>query len=89
LQLHFSSNWKLASQQTRLPLAAFGNPHRSVKEVCDPGDSVPVKAAANILSREDVCAECTEHLPKASPIPGSRDVLTSEDSWQTFLARAR
>jgi len=71
---------KPASQQTRLPLAANGNPRRSVNEDCDPGDSAPAKAAAAILSREDVCAECAKHLTEASAIPGSRDVLTSEGS---------
>ena len=71
---------KKASQQTRLLLAAVGNPCRSVNEHCDPGDSAAAKAAAAILSREDVCAECAKHLTEASAIPGSRDVLTSEGS---------
>jgi hypothetical protein len=38
---------------------------------------------------EDVCAECARHLTEASAIPGLRDVLTSEGSWQKFLAHAR
>ena len=68
-----------ASQQTRLPVAAVGNPSRSVNEDCDPGDSAPAKAAPGIL-RKDVCAECAKNLTKTSPIPGSRELLTSEGS---------
>ena len=75
----------MASQQTRLPLAAVGNPCRSENEDCDPGDSVPATAAAVILSREDVCAECAKHLTEASAIPSSRDVLTTEGSYKCFL----
>jgi hypothetical protein len=44
--------------------------------------------AASILSCKDICAECARHLTEASAIPGSRDVLTSEGSWQKFLAHA-
>jgi hypothetical protein len=35
--------------------------------------------------REDVCAECARYLTDASTITGSRDILTSEGSWQKFL----
>ena len=66
--------------KAHLPLASTGNPRRSVNEDCDPGDSAPATAAAGILSREDICAECTKHLTEASAVPGSRDVLTSEGS---------
>jgi hypothetical protein len=44
--------------------------------------------AASILSLEDVCAECARQLTEASAIPGSRDLLTSEGSWQKFLPHA-
>ena len=58
----------------------FQQSGRSVNEDCDPGDSVPAKAAAGILLREDVCAECAKHLTETSAIPNSRDLLTSEGS---------
>jgi len=69
-----------ASQQTRLPVAAVGNPSRSVNKDCDPGDSAPAKASPCILLREDICAECAKHLTETSAIPGSRELLTSEGS---------
>jgi hypothetical protein len=50
---------------------------------------VPSTAAAGILSREDVCAECARHVTEASATPSLHDVLTSEGSWQKFLARPR
>jgi hypothetical protein len=37
----------------------------------------------------NVCAECAKHLTETSAIPDSRELLTSEGSWQTFLAHAR
>jgi hypothetical protein len=54
-------HWKLASQQTHLPLATVGNPRKRVNKDCDPGDSAPATAAAGILSHQDVCPECTKH----------------------------
>jgi hypothetical protein len=54
----------------------------------DREDSAPATAAVRILSCEDVCVEYARHLIETSAIAGSRDVLTSEGSWQKFLAHA-
>jgi hypothetical protein len=67
-------------RKNRFPLAAVGNPRRAGNKYCDTWDSAPATAAADIISREDVCAECSRFLIEASAIPGSRDVLSREGS---------
>ena len=80
LTTHMKRRLITENQLLSKPVAAVGNPSRSVNEDCDPGDSAPAKAAAGILLREDVCAECAKYLTETSAIPGSRDLLTSDGS---------
>ena len=60
---------KPASQQTRVSLAAIGNPRRSANEDCDSGDSAPATAAAGILSRSGVAQNARNTRLRHLPFP--------------------